>query len=589
MKYHPKSSIHKSNLIEPKIKPLCLAISVSAVSALSISAEAVSLGPVVPEVTELEIRANNIRVIQGESSMPTSANSRFDLQEGSSIQGQLYVEVGRLNRTLSAQTCQVNFDIVAREDLDNRSELSSIDDTDALVLDSNKTIAISFDETGLITSENTNFEVEIVSDFDEEDIEHYGIYADNMTTTCIPTESEASASVSAYYYSEHGYNGGAILYGEVTNVTREAEQPPAEEPTNNETPNEQPTNESTAESIYKIQRATAQVKTQIASNSNLSLQNARTRNKNLARELAKRRASNGGFSTGGLSANIKGQNLSLAKLGGNAGDANSAWGGFINGSIEVGDDKQFDISSNLLIAGIDYKTQHWILGAAYSYSAGTTEQKNSAESDLTQSGLSLFASYFNQGFYSNIILSQSISDYELSRTQNSQLAKSNTEGDEISYAVSAGYQASKGQWNYRAFTILDASKLDVDGYSEQGSDLNFTVQDFEREIHNLEFGIQLSYTMNMSFGVLNPLAEISYRGNTGRKMWSTQASYLADDGTQGLQALNYAIGDDKYLTGQIGITAVFPRGISAFASYQQDFSRDEWVIKQYDIGVRWEF
>lgn len=583
------NTLSKSPICKSNSRPLCLAISLIAASALPLSAEAVSLGAVVPEVTELEIRANNLRVINGESSMSAAANSRFDLAEGSIIQGQLFVEIGGLNRTFSAQTCQVNFDVVAREDLDNSSELSGIGDSDAVALGSNKTINVSFDETGAITSAITDFEVEIVSDFDDEDTEHYGIYADNMTTTCIPTESEGNATVSAYYYAEHGYNGGAILYGEVANVTREAEQPPAEEPQNDEIPSGQPQNGATAESIYKIQRAVAQVKTQVASNSNLSLQNARTRNKNLARELAKRRASNGGLSTDGLSATIKGQKLSLAKLGGNAGDTNSAWGGFINGSVEVGDDNQYDISSNLLIAGIDYKTQHWILGAAYSYSNGSTEHKSSAESDLTQSGLSLFASYFKQGFYSNIILSKSISDYELSRTQNSQLAKSNTEGDEISYAVSAGYQASKGQWNYRAFTIFDASKLDVDGYSEQGSDLNFTVNEFEREVHNLELGVQLSYTMNMSFGVLSPLAEISYRGNTGRKLWSTQASYLADDGTQGLQTLNYAIGDDKYLTGQIGVTAVFPRGISAFTSYQQDFSRDEWDIKQYDIGVRWEF
>lgn len=555
--------------------PLFAAISFCLGSALPLSSLALSVDDAfIPEHTDLEIRASNIQVSHGEATLPAPANTFFSISEGSSIRGQLSVEPGIGERTYTPQTCQVNFDIVAREDIDRRLRNSTTEGVSTTFVDSNKSITVTIDENGVVSSTNTDFEVEIVDEISEGANKHFGIYADNVTTTCISLQNEDRASVSGYFYVDNGYVGGAVLYGNVTGVAQAPEEP---------------ANEDTPEVNYKIQQATDRVKAQLESSTNLALHNARTRNKNLARELAKRRISDNRLNTSGLSTNINGQRLSLAPLGGAAGDKTGAWGGFINGSIEIGEDKQFDISSDILIAGVDYKTQHWILGAAYTYASGSSEQDIHATADLTQSGLSLFASYFNRGFYSNFIVSQSASDYELSRAHNGAFAKGNTDGNEWSYAFSAGFQGNNGQWNYRTFAIFDATDLDVDGYHETGADLNFAVNDIEREVQNLELGIHLNYTINMSFGVLNPFAEISYRSNTGRKHWSANAHYTAADGTTGAQALSYAINDDKYLTGQFGVSAVFPHGWSAFLSYQQDFNRDEWDVKQYDLGLRWEF
>lgn len=569
-------------LSTPRVKKNPLALAVSRLLLVAMAAPAASFAE------DLRLSLPQVTVTSSEGSVTEApGQARLQVTEGDTVNGQISVVLDN-EITLDAQTCSVTFDLVVSRNRElvfgDNDGLEPIDSQDYRLSGGRTTIPITIDENGGLVSTPQLFELTLLGDAEEESDESYGLYADNVTTTCEDFNGEGSSLYTVDdLFSENngdGYASGGLLYGVLLNGPEVTpEEPEPEEPA---VPQSQALNNAIYTTKAQLQTATT-----------ISLQNARTRNQSIARELARRRNNEAGFSTDNLSLNIKGQGVSLGALGGAAGDAEQAWSGFISGSIEVGDAKSeapgFDFDSNMMTAGLDYRYNEWVFGAALTLASAESQRGQGAQAtDVSQQGLSAFVSYFSQNFYINFIASQSSNDYDFARDQSSTRITSQTSGDELSFALGGGYEKSINRWNLRAFFILDEASVEVDGYTESASELQLSVASFEREQQNLEFGGFVNYTVNTQIGVLQPFAQLSYRDLLTGDKWSATAQYSGLEGS-GRAELNFQLDGGSYWTGQFGMSAVFPRGVSAYLAYQQDISRSDWDVSRYDLGVHWEF
>ena len=564
-----------------KKRPLTRAISRLLVVAMAAPAAAFAedLRLSLPQVT---VTSSDGSVVMAEG------QARLPVAEGDTVVGQIGVVMdGEVEVALAAQTCSVTFDLVVSKNrelyLGQGDGLDPISTDDYRLTGGSTTIPVTINESGAMTSTAQMFELTLLGDAEEETEESYGLYADNVTTTCNSFSEGGLYTVDNLFRDTNdGYASGGFLYGTLSNGPEVIVQEPGPE-------QEVPVVEQSA----ALRSAIYTTKAQLQTVTSISLQNARTRNQNIARELARRRNNEAGLNTDHLSLNIKGQGVSLGALGGAAGDSEQAWSGFISGSIEVGDAKDevpgLDFDSNMITAGVDYRYDAWVFGAALTLASAESQRAQGAQTaEVDQQGVSAFISYFSQNFYLNFIASQSSNDYDFARQQNSAQVVAQTNGDELGFALGGGYEKNIKRWNLRAFFILDDTTVDVDGYAESASNLQMRVASFKRDEQNLDIGGFVNYTVNTQVGVFQPFAQLSYRDLLDGDKWSATAQYSGLEGS-GTTELGFQLDATHYWSGQVGVSAVFPRGISAYLAYQQDISRSDWDIARYDVGLHWAF
>lgn len=337
----------------------------------------------------------------------------------------------------------------------------------------------------------------------------------------------------------------------------------------------------------------------------LSLHNATTRDRGIAKEIDRARHSTG-LRTDNLQLRHHGQTLSVGNfLGGAAGDSANdfgRWGAFVTGNVDMGkrdkdthDESEFH--SNMLIAGIDYKiSKNAVLGAAITHSdvdAGTDETANT---DFRRYSLSLFASLYSlDTFYLDMMLTYGTSNYDLDRRivrddGGADVGRANTDGDETSVSLGAGYNWHHRNINIRLFSFLNYIDANIEGYRESVNGLSSAAEingiDLQSFIANL--GLELSWNMNMGFGVLTPMISLAQE-----RQYADDSVYVTGRFIGGPDEGDFAYSaphrDNDYLNAQLGLSAVLKNGVSAYMTYNTFIAREDFSSRQWSFGIRWEY
>ncbi len=335
---------------------------------------------------------------------------------------------------------------------------------------------------------------------------------------------------------------------------------------------------------------------QLHVSTSLSIQTAHSRTRSIAREIARRRNQESGFSADNLRLKLMGSAMNLGSMGySETGKSISGpWGSFVSGSIEMGDaEGGLDLGASIMTAGFDYKSDHWVLGAAVTIAdaeADIGEVKKA--SDVAQSGISLFASFYGENAYVDFVLSSSKSDYDFNRLENGALASGSTDGDELGFAIGAGWEGRADALGYSFFMLYDHVDLDVDGYQETANNMTsqVSVESFDRASGTLEVGTRLSYTVSSGAGVFIPYVGFSYRSELEDQDWITTAVVLERAGGNSGPVPVGNIGyDEDHSAAQLGASMIFPGGITTYIAYETEFGRDDFEFDRFDFGFRWEF
>lgn len=292
------------------------------------------------------------------------------------------------------------------------------------------------------------------------------------------------------------------------------------------------------------------------------------------------------------------------------------WGFFATGQIGRGEveagsrSPKFDFDLNGLTAGVDYRfSDRLIGGVAAGYSSGDTELANS-RGTLDSSGWSVsgYATWFSdRAWYVDGTLLYGRSDYELdrrvsysiraldgSRTTVNQIAKSNTDGDQLGMTMSVGRDWQKGPWSLNGYLKGAYSRVETDAYAERmlanqpGQGLALAIDARSTKSITSIVGGRATYVMSRDWGILMPTATLEWEHEFQDDPNRLTARFLFDPTATPIEQ----VGDDvdaNYFNVGLGVSALFPGGRSAFLYYEELVGATRLSQGILSLGVRVEF
>jgi outer membrane lipase/esterase len=280
-------------------------------------------------------------------------------------------------------------------------------------------------------------------------------------------------------------------------------------------------------------------------------------------------------------------------------DSFTRWGAFINGNIEIGrrstTDEQlgFKTTTKGVTVGADYRfPNNNVLGGAVAFPKADTDLDNGRGNQTAKGyGFSVFGSYVPiKNAYIDGILNVGHNKYDSERMQIlGGFATSHTNGNQLGLAVSAGYEFNRGPLALTPFARVEYIDAKVSGFQESGNSAEaLTIGDQRIKATTLTIGGQASYALSTRWGVLMPNARIEFQHVADRNIKDVTASIPGDPTV--LPGTIPVLGEDRsFGTYALGLSAVFPRGVSAFFNYEQLFGKDNFSDRHYTLGVRIEF
>jgi uncharacterized protein YhjY with autotransporter beta-barrel domain len=276
-------------------------------------------------------------------------------------------------------------------------------------------------------------------------------------------------------------------------------------------------------------------------------------------------------------------------------------GFFMSGILAVGErptvavETGFDLETAGITLGVDYKfTEKVVWGGALGYMSADGDLQGSG-GKMDSTGLSL-ATYFlylpANSWYLEAIGSYGGIEFDSERVIDfpgrRQVAEASPEGNQTFLALGGGYDAEKGASTLTVFGRGSFIGVDIDPYQETnapGMQLAIAAQSLESMLASA--GIEYFYNGSMNWGVLTPSVRLMYNHEFKDDLRLITASFVDDP-----QSLSFAIPtaqpDRDFLTAGLSMTATLPRGISAFATYDNDFSRDDLSLYVITAGFRLE-
>lgn len=299
----------------------------------------------------------------------------------------------------------------------------------------------------------------------------------------------------------------------------------------------------------------------------------------------------------------------------------SKWGVFANGSFSTGDrdttdqEPGFDLTSWNFLLGTDYRlNNNFIVGGALSYAASEAEINNNAgDIDLDGFGASVFASYFVNSLYFDVIGSYSRGEFDTLRNVNysvpaaaggsttvNQQFGADSDVDDIQLSAGAGYDYSFGGSLLSPFARLSYMRSDIDGYTEQlqnansspGFGLALSVDDQEVTSLKTNLGLQLSHTFSTSRGIVTPYINMDWEhefDNDARTITAQFAEVSSSFDTFNTISIVTDDPDRDYANLGLGIATVLPGGVQLFCDYSTILFHEYVSLHTVVAGVRFEF
>jgi len=343
--------------------------------------------------------------------------------------------------------------------------------------------------------------------------------------------------------------------------------------------------------------------------------------RNLGGRLAALRAGAQGFAMGTLpfdaSPNSRTMTAGTAfgrNGGGASADASSSFsrlGGFMNGIFGFGDmdatsrEDGFDFNTQGVTLGADYRfSDSMVLGGAFGYTRfdstfDTTATAAGGDQVTNGYNVSIYGTYYLKDFYVDGAGTFGWTDHDLTRrivyASNSALpgqnrtATSDTNSQQYSFNVGAGYNAHVGPYEFGPYGQLNYMHFDIDGYEETGAmGLNLVVADQNLESLITNLGLRVSRSMGWSNGVFIPLIRGEWDHEFKNNSEIITARYVNDPGNNSLIARSESPDRNFFKLG-VSLLNVFIGGTQAFIDFETLLGFRDLTNHVFTIGGRHEF
>jgi outer membrane autotransporter protein len=180
-------------------------------------------------------------------------------------------------------------------------------------------------------------------------------------------------------------------------------------------------------------------------------------------------------------------------------------------------------------------------------------------------------------------------------TKVNQLAKSDTDGEQYSLDLGAGYDFNMDGLTFGPYARMNYAKIDIDKYTEEiapnsrpGYGLALTIDDQDIRSLTSFLGAQASYSISTSWAVLEPQTRCEWVHEYANDSRNIKARFVYDP-TFTFFSFKTDKPDRDYVNLGIGLSAVFPKKISSFVYYEPVLGLDDVTSHHVVAGIRYEF
>jgi uncharacterized protein YhjY with autotransporter beta-barrel domain len=287
-------------------------------------------------------------------------------------------------------------------------------------------------------------------------------------------------------------------------------------------------------------------------------------------------------------------------------DGDDRLGLFFNGRVSMGDrdptglEEGFDFESAALTTGIDYRlSNRLVIGGAVGYIDTDLDLDNDGGGlDVQGYSLSAYSTYYTGRYYVEGVLSYGMNDYSMLRNvdlpqpfqgQTRFGARAEPDSDQLVFNLGVGCDTAVGAASIGGFGRFNYVDAQIDGYTESGAGpFNLAIR--EQEVESLlgELGLDWSYAMSVSWGVLQPMLRASYLHE-----FEDDTRLIRGQFVQDIQANEFVIPTDKpdrdFFNLGAGFSGTLAHGRSFYLFYDTDLERDDLSIYTLSAGLRLQF
>ena len=294
---------------------------------------------------------------------------------------------------------------------------------------------------------------------------------------------------------------------------------------------------------------------------------------------------------------------------------------FVNGTFSFGDrdttsrEAGFDFDTYGVTGGVDYRfTDNLVFGLAFGYTRTEDEYASSrGNMDANAYTFSAFGTYYVGQLYLDGIFSYSWNDFDSARnivytipstsrtgslvpgtTTVNQTARSETDGTQFAFSLGTGYDFTAKGFTFGPYGRLNYLQANIDGFQEHIDDANagfglpLAIKGQDVESLTWVLGGQGSYAFSTGFGVLVPQMRFEWEHEFLNNQRRITAAFVSDPANTPI-LLDTDNSDRDYFNLGAGLSAVFQRGVSAFAYYETVLALSDVTAHRIAVGVRLAF
>lgn len=286
-------------------------------------------------------------------------------------------------------------------------------------------------------------------------------------------------------------------------------------------------------------------------------------------------------------------------------------GALLSGSQDadsVGVEGETEYDGQTFTLGIDYRiTDALIAGMAYSLGVSSTDFSGDRGSlDTTNYTLIGYGTYYRDAWYVEGTLAAGSDRFEQDRRMRCDmdtcgmdfdvLATSEYYGDQTAFSVATGYA-----FTFDALTLTpnlqwSQMTIDTDAYqettesalTEPGTGFLLAMEDQSRDHNTISAGVDASYAISTSFGVVQPHASIDLRNELDDEALVVNGQFLGATANDADFALTTRELDSSYYVIGVGSSLQLSGGSSGFIDVRSLLGYEDASQWQFRAGWRWE-
>lgn len=337
-----------------------------------------------------------------------------------------------------------------------------------------------------------------------------------------------------------------------------------------------------------------------------TIEQAAAQSQFVAQRLSAVRLGARGFQAIGIEAPLvndrNGKNILDAKDGKDllAPSASNKWGvwalgnGIFSKVTNVSQIPNYRFQSGGFLVGADYAwSENFATGVFGGYQGTYAKYGNGSMSSVNSALFGGYATYQNEGFYSDAIVSGGYNGYIAKRTIQfgtiDRTARANPDGGQFSTYLDAGYDWQVGGFTFGPLVSAQYTYAGIAPFSETGADsLDLRLEQQNANSLRTNVGGRIAYTWNAgSHVVLIPEVRMFWQHEYLQNSAALGASLDGGAGAS-FDYMTTVPGRDSVFAGA-GVSAQFGEDFSAFVYYNTDFGRQDYTSQMVSTGLGWKF